>query len=58
MIGLVGWAFSRGATDPAPVSVEVLDSRIEQLREGWQVIHWLIKPEGLPTRGPEQFLNP
>jgi hypothetical protein len=55
---LVGWAFSWGATEPAPVSVEVLDSLVEQLREGEQVIHWLIKPKGLPTRGPEQFLKP
>src|SRR5262249_53520642 len=33
-VGLVGWAFSRVATDQAPVSVEVLDSLVEQLREG------------------------
>jgi hypothetical protein len=58
LIGLVRWAFSRGATDPAPASVEVLERPVEQLREGWQVIHWLIKPEGLPTRGPDQVLEP
>jgi hypothetical protein len=50
--------FSRGSTDSAPASIELLDSLVKQLHGGKQVIRWLIKPEGLPTRGPGSFRKP